>query len=151
MNGFTGSNKKMEETMSLQQLKQFQKNYKKLDEIIPGGIEKFLKSNRTSYKLEASPYMPLHIEKIGNDTISMTHWGEQNGDLMHDPDITIKIHREHKIIEALTYQNDYRAIYQEVYPEPGKVYPKLKKGLNIFLAQWLTNIKNQGHKLIENE
>jgi len=30
-------------------------------------------------------------------------------------------------------------------PEPGKVYPRLKKDLNAFLRQWLTNLIHQGH------
>jgi len=30
-------------------------------------------------------------------------------------------------------------------PEPGKVYPRLKKDLNAFLRQWLTNLIDQGH------
>jgi len=47
--------------------------------------------------------------------------------------------------EALTYQDARR--YDEVYPEPGKVYPLLKKSLNDFLTLWLTNLKTQGHSL----
>jgi len=31
-------------------------------------------------------------------------------------------------------------IYQEVYPKPGKYYPKLKKELNAFLNDWLKNM-----------
>jgi hypothetical protein len=37
-------------------------------------------------------------------------------------------------------RNDYMGIYQEVYPEPGKYYPKLKKELNAFLNDWLKNM-----------
>lgn len=133
--------------MSLQQLKQFHKNYEKLNAIIPDGIEGFLSSKRECYKLASSGYMDLTIEKIGKDTIAMTHWGEQNGDLMRDPDMSIRIHREHKLIEALSYQNDYVGVYQEVYPEPNKVYPRLRKELNSFLGTWLSNIKNQGYSL----
>lgn len=46
--------------------------------------------------------------------------------------------------EALTYQQDSLGVFQEVYPEPGKVDVKLKKQLNQFLNQWLTNLINQG-------
>ena len=37
-------------------------------------------------------------------------------------------------------RNDYMGIYQEVYPEPGKYYQKLKKELNGFLNDWLKNM-----------
>jgi len=39
--------------------------------------------------------------------------------------------------EALAFRNDYMGIYQEVFLEPGKYYPKLKKELNYFLSNWL--------------
>lgn len=39
-------------------------------------------------------------------------------------------------------------IYQVVYPEPGKVSPKLKTDLNKFLNQWLSNLIEQGFKVI---
>ena len=41
---------------------------------------------------------------------------------------------------ALTFRDGYMGIYQEVYPEPGKYYPKLKKELNEFLNKWLKNM-----------
>jgi hypothetical protein len=54
--------------------------------------------------------------------------------------------------EALTYRNDYTRIYQEVYPEHGKYYPKLKKELNYFLNNWLkTMIDIQEHRLAVEE
>lgn len=54
--------------------------------------------------------------------------------------------------EALTFRNDYLEIFQEVYPEPEKYYPKLKKELNAFLNDWLKNmIEIQGYQLAERE
>jgi len=47
--------------------------------------------------------------------------------------------------EALTYQDRYR--FDVVYPEPNLMNPRMKKSLNSFLAQWLKNLKNQGHRL----
>jgi uncharacterized protein YqiB (DUF1249 family) len=59
---------------------------------------------------------------------------------MADPDMRVWIHAEHKDAEALSYQNDYMGVYQEVYSSPGNFNPKLKKDLNEFLADWLHNI-----------
>jgi len=57
-----------------------------------------------------------------------------------------------KMAEALTFRNDYLGIYQEVYPEPGKYYPKLKKELNAFLNDWLRNmIEVQKYQLVPEE
>lgn len=93
--------------------------------------------------------MDLSIDFIrktddGAYIIAMAHNYIQNGDVMADPDMEIKIYPETKMAEALTYQQDGLGIYQKVYPEPGKVYPKLKKQLNSFLNKWLSNIKMQG-------
>jgi uncharacterized protein YqiB (DUF1249 family) len=45
--------------------------------------------------------------------------------------------------------NDYLGVFQEVYPEPEKYCPKLKKELNAFLNDWLKNmIEVQGYQLV---
>jgi uncharacterized protein YqiB (DUF1249 family) len=96
--------------------------------------------------------MDLNVDRLSKDTIALAHNGIQNGDVMADPDVQVKIYPEMKAAEALTFQNDYLGIYQEVYPEPGKYYPKLKKELNEFLSDWLkTMIEVQKYQLVEEE
>jgi hypothetical protein len=103
-------------------------------------------------RLESGAYMPLSVnrlpaEKEGCHRISMAHNRIQEGDLMADPDMEIRIYPDLKAVEALTYQQDGLGIYQVVFPEPGKVYPKVKKELNIFLNRWLSNLIDQGFKV----
>jgi hypothetical protein len=94
--------------------------------------------------------MDLSIELLEKNpesiSISLTHYGEQNGDLMADPDMEIRIYSEYKTIEALSFQNDYIGIYQRVYREPNRVNIRLKEELNQFLNTWLKNLNNQGFK-----
>jgi len=105
-------------------------------------------------KIENKPYMDLSVDNLGSSVennlplfkISLAHNFTQNGDLMADPDMEIRIYPYAGFIEALTYQLDSMGIYQVVYPEPGKVYPRIKKDLNRFLNQWLSNLINQGFK-----
>ncbi|MGB9131157.1 MAG: DUF1249 domain-containing protein [Methanosarcina sp.] len=108
---------------------------------------------KASYmRFESEGLMDLHVDNLLNNTISVAHNGKQNGDVMCDPDMQIWIHPDHKEAEAMTYQNDYLGIFQEVYPEPGKYRPKLKKDLNDFLADWLkTIIEVQQYTLAETE
>jgi len=110
---------------------------------------------KVSYMRFQSPgLMDLHVDRLSNlsnNTIALAHNGLQNGDIMADPDMQVWIHADHKEAEAMTFQNDYLGIYQEVYPEPGKFNSKLKKELNIFLHDWLTNIINAKYKLVETE
>ena len=129
----------------------YEANYRKLEGIL--NIEDFLKHNTGfNLKLKSSGYMDLSVEILEKTSdyirISMTHYGEQNGDLMADPDMEIKIYKEHQTAEALSFQNDYIGIYQVVYPEAGIVNLKLKKELNDFLGTWLNNLKIQGFKNI---
>lgn len=102
-------------------------------------------------KLKNSPYMDLNINRLYSEKentirISIAHNFIQNGDLMADPDMEIRIYPELKSIEALTYRLDALGVYQVVYPDEKTVYPKRKKDLNKFLNQWLSNIIDQGFK-----
>jgi uncharacterized protein YqiB (DUF1249 family) len=96
--------------------------------------------------------MDLNVDRLTNKTIALAHNGKQNGDVMADPDMEILIYPKTKMAEALTFRNDYLGIYQEVYPEPGKYYPKLKKELNAFLSDWLKNmIEIQKYQIVPEE
>ena len=122
--------------------------YGQLEELIPGLTELEPGDYRKS---EAGGFMDLHLDVLGRtDTelrIALAHNYTQNGDTIPDPDMEIRVYLipDWKKAEALTYQDQYR--YDQVYPEPNLVIPRLKKSLNSFLAQWLKNIKAQGHKL----
>ena len=131
--------------------------YNKLDKILPGGIEKFCSDPEGHAKLKAEGFMDLNIDVInwkedgqkGTFRIALAHNFVQNGDVMADPDMEIRIHRENKMVEALTYQLDSLGIYQEIYKTvDGKnaYSPKLRRDLNNFLNTWLRNIIQQGHK-----
>jgi uncharacterized protein YqiB (DUF1249 family) len=103
-------------------------------------------------KFKSPGLMDLNVDRLTGDTIALAHNGKQNGDVMSDPDVEVRINRHGKMAEALTFQNDYLGIFQEVYPEPGKYYPKLKKELNEFLSDWLKNmIEIQGYQLAKED
>jgi len=128
----------------------YDKNYTNLQKIIPDLTN--LKAGE-SRKSKSSGFMDLNLDVLTKTKdemrIALSHNYIQNGDVMADPDMEIRVYLipGWEKAEALTYQQDGLGIYQEVYPAPGKVYPKLKKDLNNFLNQWLKNCINQGHKL----
>lgn len=104
-------------------------------------------------EFKASGYMNLSIENLqytdrkGNPVYSMAHYGEQNGDLMADPEMTFSVDRNSGRIEPLTYRNDYMGRYDEVYIQrDGQwLYSKrLRTSLDDFLWMWLKNIGEQG-------
>jgi uncharacterized protein YqiB (DUF1249 family) len=103
-------------------------------------------------KFESPGLMDLNVDKLTDNTIALAHNGIQNGDVMADPDMEVRIYPEKKSAEALTFQNDYLGVYQEVYTETGSYYPVLRKDLNLFLNEWLKNmIEVQRYKLKKKE
>ena len=115
--------------------------YERLEKITCG-LLRFLSSPDGYLKLKSQGFMDLTIERIGSDEISLTHYYEQNGDLVADPDMQIRINFDNKTAEALTFQD--WICFRCVYPEPDKVNLQLKKELNSFLLDWLKNLKRQG-------
>lgn len=112
-------------------------------------------SEEKTLKFTAPGYMDLCIEALGykdhegRPVYSVAHYGEQNGDLMRDPDVTMGVDRENGTVEPLTYQNDYIGRYWEVYKDfvdgkPTKYYPAMKKDLAAMVTAWAKNIKAQG-------
>jgi len=108
----------------------------------------------TAIRLTVNGYMPLSVEAIGqsaegNRLVSICHYGEQNGDLMRDPDMVFEIHAATNAAEPLSFRNDYMGILQEVYnyDDAGKkthVRAQLKKELKAFAKTWFSNLKEQG-------
>ena len=81
-----------------------------------------LLGNETAVRLTVNGYMPLSVEHIGqsaegNRLIAICHYGEQNGDLMRDPEMVFELftHGEASAAEPLSFQNDYMGLFQEVY------------------------------------
>ncbi len=101
-------------------------------------------------------YMPLSVEDIGSSgdgsrLVSLCHYGEQNGDLMRDPDIVFLFHHvsDGAAAEPVSFRNDYLGIVQEVYryDETGRrthVVPSLKQELKEFAESWFADLKDQG-------
>ncbi len=95
-----------------------------------------------SYKLKADGFMDLTVETWPADNgktavVSMCHYGEQNGDLMKDPDILF--HLRDGEIKYREYQNDYAGYYSEDH----------KAAKEFMEDTWIPNLKAQGHQLVK--
>ena len=101
-------------------------------------------------------YMPLSVEEIGvsqdgRRLVSLCHYGEQNGDLMRDPDIVFLFYNlpEGVAAEPVSFRNDYLGLSQEVYryDETGRrthVVSSLKQDLKEFARAWFVTLREQG-------
>ena len=107
-------------------------------------------------RITVSGYMPLSVEEIGSSgdgyrLVSLCHYGEQNGDLMRDPDIVFLFHNgpDGAAAEPVSFRNDYLGIVHDVYryDEVGRrthVLPTLKQDLKEFAEGWFATLKDQG-------
>ena len=126
----------------------YERIFKKLEEILgdPQEIPEY-------QQLKASGFMDLNVDRLYGDeesvTIALSHCFKQNGDMVPDPDMEVRIYPGMKMAEALTYQDSFG--YRRVYPTPEKVDLKAKNDLNVFLNQWLSNILNQGFEKAEGD
>ena len=128
-------------------MKSYQEFAKYLDQLL-GGVH--------AVRIAVSGYMPLSVEEIGSSgdghrLVSLCHYGEQNGDLMRDPDIVFLFHNvpDGAAAEPVSFRNDYLGIVQDVYryDETGRrthVLPTLEQDLTEFAESWFANLKDQG-------
>jgi len=125
----------------------YNRNFNKLEKL---GIIDLINTRKEAAKSESAGFMDLHFDRLyeenGAVIIALAQYFKQNGDSCCDPDMQIRIHPEQHMAETLTFQQAIPPIYQEVYPAPGKVNPRLKKELNSFLSTWLRNCIQQGHR-----
>jgi uncharacterized protein YqiB (DUF1249 family) len=133
-------------------------NYRRLEKLL-GQRPAELEFDR-AYCFRAAGFMDLIVERLPDcrdfraPILSLAHYFLQAGDLCADPEMTVRVFepsekREHGAIEALTFEMAIPPIFQEVYPEPGKVSPPRHRELNGFLSTWLKNLEEQGHQRVE--
>ena len=106
-----------------------------------GLLEAFNTSQDFHLKIENSPWMPLVIERHG-DEISVAHYGELNGDLIRDPECTFRLDWT-----PTSITQDPVGRYAEVFPiidGQQMVRPKLLRELKSFASLWARNLKEQG-------
>jgi uncharacterized protein YqiB (DUF1249 family) len=127
-------------------------NYRRLLKIAPE-LEMMLLSGNTVYgKSKVTGYMDFNLELLNQNKrgyyVSISHYYKQNGDMVADPDMVIRVDIEHEFIEALTFQNSitYNEVYDN-YMNPQSVKPKEKQSQNAFLDTWLRNLVKQGHQI----
>ena len=104
-----------------------------------------------TYKLKADGFMDLTVETWFSEgllNVSVCHYGEQNGDLMRDPEMVFKFGWGYE--KPVYFRNDYTGTEQEAeIVRDGKtlVNPRLVKELARFAKIWVSNLKAQGHKM----
>lgn len=90
--------------------------------------------------------MPLVVERVGDNLFSLAHYGEQNGDLMADPEMVVLCTEIGWC--PVSFRNDYVGVRREcVRLDAGErithVAPREKRDQTSFLNTWLKNLRHQ--------
>lgn len=96
-------------------------------------------------------FMPVSVEvlevKNSIKRVAISHYYEQNGDLMADPDMEFLVMESIGFAQAVTYKQDGLGIYQVArwIDENGRELcrPGLLRDINHFACQWMRNIRQQ--------
>ena len=106
--------------------------------------------------IDNAPWMPLDIEDIeisgpnGLPTVSVAHYGKQNGDAMRDPEMLFEMRRDGSEIALAPYywRNDYLGIeqYSSYRDDAQKLFTLsgLKQQHEAFARTWDRNLRSQG-------
>jgi hypothetical protein len=107
-----------------------------------------------SLKINNPPYMALCIEAMdesgpmGLPALSVAHYGEQNGDLMRDPEVCFELGFTGGVhLDPFYYRNDYIGVEQwsrNVVRENYVQLVELHKQHQHFANLWDNNLRLQG-------
>jgi len=135
-----------EQTKSIEQ-----QNYQKLAELFP----KVANDEFLYQRMEAgATFMPLSLEWIDDNQLSIMHTYVQEGDLMYDPMIVFEVDHEAKTANAVEFQQSNPPLYQRIEDGIGhsidgngneRTIKNLQGQINDFATQWFENIGNQGY------
>lgn len=106
-------------------------------------------------KIENEPWMNLVIEDTqergpnGLPVISVAHYGEQNGDLMRDPEMLFEMEKSGETTNLLPFywRNDYAGIEQySAFKQEGRTLldGRLRREHIAFAGIWDANLRAQG-------
>jgi hypothetical protein len=107
-----------------------------------------------SLQIDNLPYMPLCIEAMdesgpmGLPAISVAHYGEQNGDLMRDPEMCFELSFAGGVhLNCFYYRNDYMGAEQwsrNIVRDHYVHLVELHKQQERFAKTWDNNLRLQG-------
>ena len=119
------------------------------DGVVPDQCRRSRVPGLMDWVVERLPHLDGASGNDGGSAVSLAHYFEQNSDMRKDPEMVVLIYPSQQMVEAFTFEMSLPPIYQQVFPEPEKFHPQLRKELNTFLRRWLNNLIEQRHSLLE--
>jgi hypothetical protein len=106
----------------------------------------------TAVKIANPPYMTLTVENIGLGprglpALSICHYGEQNGDLMRDPEMCFEMEIENGSatrFHPYYFRNDYAGFEQNAFDEDKRISAGMIRSQREFSEILSRNLIEQG-------
>lgn len=123
-----------------------------LNKLTQGLHDPALDGALSSRKYDNAPdvYMPLCVECIGRDLYSLAHYGEQNGDLMRDPEMVFyRAPLPDGRWYPVSFRNDYAGAFRACVEfaddgrTPARFYPREQREQADFARMWMANVREQ--------
>ncbi len=112
-------------------------------------IEKLVAMAKDGYvKINNAPgsFMPVSVEMLCDDIVSIAHYYEQNGDLMADPEMTFWRGPDGRYY-PMSFRNDGTGTYDVCLflenGKPQKFFPRMQADSAQFTTIWMRNIRDQ--------
>jgi len=103
----------------------------------------------SSKKIKSKGYMDLNIDVLENDdetrVIAIAHNIIMDGDLIADPEMTVKLFKYTAEAKVLTYQVYSLGVYEKVYESETVGHFHNKYFLNRYLNNWLITLEERGY------
>jgi hypothetical protein len=109
-----------------------------------GILEAFNSTDHYAVKIASVGFMPLCIEKHG-ELLTVTHYFEQNGDLVPDPDVEfVNIGGKEWLPVAIQHSTGHYSRVAERIEGVWKFRPRGLRDLQSFSRMWARNLLAQG-------
>jgi hypothetical protein len=96
-------------------------------------------------RIENDGYVPLVVEQLWGNQVSLCHYGEMNGDPIRDPEVVFLV--EDGEATPVYFRNDYVGVEHATVPDlfgDVPIKPRLQKDLDAFAFMWFRNLQDQG-------
>lgn len=129
-----------------------QSNYIKLLRVVPDLEQRILSGKEVYGKSNRTGFMDFNLELIHQDKtghyLAISHYYEENGDMVADPDMVVLVNLKNQTVIPLSYQDRYKyeITFDDIYHRK-LINVKELKAQSSFLGFWFGNLKNQGHKI----
>ncbi len=103
---------------------------------------------QTTVKIDNAPgaFMAVVVEKLTDSTFSVSHYYEQNGESVADPDMMFYRNSANNEIYAVDLTQNTGNYTQAIWLQGDRIEkfaPRTNRELNQFAAMWMQNIKVQ--------